>query len=234
MPRSPVNLGVITPDGCAVEVYALLEPHDEPALIESVLPAGTTVLELGAGAGRITRPLVAAGYKVTAVDESPEMLARFADVDARQVTARIQDLDLAETFDAVLLMSHLVNTADDALRHDMLATCARHLAADGVLIVQRHPPAWFARAGDLEAVDGKVDVKLRDVTRPTASTVQATVHYAHGGRLWTQRFVAKCLTDDDIANELAGVSLELSGWLDSERSWFLARRGSGRDHVANG
>jgi SAM-dependent methyltransferase len=218
-----VNLGVITPDGCAVEVYALLEPHDEPALIESVVPVGSTVLELGAGAGRITRPLVAAGYQVTAVDESPEMLARFADVDARRVTARIQDLELPQTFDAVLLMSHLLNTPDDHLRREILAVCQRHLAPGGVVVVQCHPPKWFAEARDLDAVDGRVSVKLRDVSRPTTSTVQATVHYEHEGRMWTHQFVAKCLADTDVANELAAVGLQLSGWLDPGHAWFVAR-----------
>jgi SAM-dependent methyltransferase len=219
------NPGVITPDGCAVEVYALLEAHDEPALVAGTVPPGSSVLELGAGAGRITRPLVTAGYRVTAVDESPEMLARFADVDARQVTARIQDLELAETFDAVLLMSHLLNTPDDALRRGMLATCKRHLAADGALVVQRHPPEWFVEARDLDAVDGRVIVKLRDVSRPSMSTLQATVHYEHDGRAWSHRFVAKCLTDTDIADELAAVGLQLGGWLDPDRSWFVARHG---------
>jgi hypothetical protein len=53
--------------------------------------------------------------------------------------------------------------------------------------------------------------------------VQATVHYRHGGRVWTHRFVAKCLTDSDVRNELAAVTLELAGWLTPDRSWFVAR-----------
>ena len=52
----------------------------------------------------MTHPLVALGHPVVAVDESPEMLARVR--GAETVRARIQDLDLGRTFDAVLA-SHL-------------------------------------------------------------------------------------------------------------------------------
>jgi hypothetical protein len=43
--------GTITPDGCAVEYYALLEPSGEPERIHAAIPAGATILELGAGTG---------------------------------------------------------------------------------------------------------------------------------------------------------------------------------------
>jgi hypothetical protein len=51
--------GVITPDGCAVDLYALLPPMGEPRIVHAAIPAGASVLELGAGAGQVTHPLVA-------------------------------------------------------------------------------------------------------------------------------------------------------------------------------
>jgi SAM-dependent methyltransferase len=68
--------GVIAPDGCAVELYALLPPMGEPEIVHDAIPVGASVLELGAGAGRMTHRLVELGHPVVAVDESPEMLAR--------------------------------------------------------------------------------------------------------------------------------------------------------------
>ena len=53
--------GAITPDGCAVELYRRLAVGDEPDVIEAAVPAGSTVLELGSGAGRVTVPLAARG-----------------------------------------------------------------------------------------------------------------------------------------------------------------------------
>src|SRR6185503_18583840 len=47
--------------GAPVELYRLLEAADEPELIDRELPEDAEILELGAGSGRITRPLIALG-----------------------------------------------------------------------------------------------------------------------------------------------------------------------------
>lgn len=132
--------GEITPDGCAVELYNLLPTGDTPALVHSVVPAGASVLDLGAGVGRIADPLVERGHPVVAVDESPEMLARVR--RAETVCGRIEELRLDRTFDVVLLASHLVNVPDDASRARLLTTCARHVRPDGVVLVERITRAW--------------------------------------------------------------------------------------------
>jgi hypothetical protein len=50
--------GEISPDGSAVELYARLpENHTAATVIHQAIPAGATVLELGAGTGRVTHPL---------------------------------------------------------------------------------------------------------------------------------------------------------------------------------
>ena len=125
--------GAITPDGCAVDLYALLPPMGEPGIVHAAVPAGASILELGAGAGRVTHPLVALGHPVVAVDESPEMLARVR--GAETVRARIQDLRLGRRFDAVVLGSFLVNVADHGLRRRFLAAALAEagLAVDAYL-----------------------------------------------------------------------------------------------------
>jgi SAM-dependent methyltransferase len=104
--------GAITPDGCAVEFYAALTPGQEPRIVHEAIPEGATILELGAGAGRVTHALLALGHPVVAVDESPEMLERIH--GAETVLFRIQDLDLGRRFDAVLFASYLLNVPDPA------------------------------------------------------------------------------------------------------------------------
>src|SRR5450755_413595 len=85
--------GVIMPDGCAVDFYALLRPGREPEIIHRAAGrAGASILELGSGTGRITDALVKLGHPLVAVDESPEMLAR--NHSAETVCARIEDLAL--------------------------------------------------------------------------------------------------------------------------------------------
>ncbi|GAB2955973.1 hypothetical protein GCM10027075_64660 [Streptomyces heilongjiangensis] len=100
--------GAITPDGCAVEVYARLPVGEKPEVIAAAVPAGATLLELGSGVGRMTHPLIERGSTVTAVDESAEMLERVR--GARTICSPIEEPDLGERFDAVLLASFLVHT----------------------------------------------------------------------------------------------------------------------------
>lgn len=79
-------------DGSPVELYARLSSFGEPELVHGAIPPGAEILELGAGAGRMTHRFVAFGHPVTAVDSSAEMLARIS--GATTVHADIVGLDL--------------------------------------------------------------------------------------------------------------------------------------------
>src|SRR5829696_6175624 len=166
--------GVITPDGCAVELYRVLPAMGEPEVVHAAIPAGAGILELGAGAGRMTHRLVALGHPVVAADESAEMLAWVREADAHRdgsgadsttsagvasvgaetVRARIQELDLGRRFEVLLLASFLVNTDDGDLRRRFLEACRRHVGEGGCVLIQRHPPAWFDEAAEGERTDG--------------------------------------------------------------------------------
>src|SRR6266542_1519539 len=63
--------GAITPDGCSVELYSALPPAQEPRIVHDAIPHGASILELGAGAGRVTHALLALGHPVVAVGASP-------------------------------------------------------------------------------------------------------------------------------------------------------------------
>src|SRR5262249_51990165 len=77
-----------------------------------------SVLDLGCGTGGHSGPLAERGYEVTGVDRSPHMLerARVRTAAARFELGEIGSLDLATTFDAVLMMfavlSYQVGNAD--------------------------------------------------------------------------------------------------------------------------
>jgi len=94
----------IAPDGSPVGLYARLPELGEGEVVATALPAAASVLELGCGTGRITRQLVRLGYRVTAVDESAEMLAHVR--DAETVRAEIEGLRLGRRFDAALETIH--------------------------------------------------------------------------------------------------------------------------------
>jgi SAM-dependent methyltransferase len=236
--------GVITPDGCAVELYRVLPAMGEPEVVHGAIPAGAGILELGAGAGRVTRRLVALGHPVVAVDESAEMLAWVRGADAHQdgsgpggtasispgkasvgaetVRARIQDLDLGWRFEVVLLASFLVNTDDGDLRRRFLQACRRHVGEGGCVLVQRHPPAWFDEAVEGERTDGGITFRLRDLSRPGPGLLAATAEYQVGERVWTQTFTAERLDDEALAAALAAAGLAVDAYLTGDGSWVRA------------
>jgi SAM-dependent methyltransferase len=212
--------GVITPDGCAVDFYARMAAMGEPEIVHDAVPAGASILELGCGAGRVTHPLVALGHPVTAVDESPEMLAHVRGADT--VCARIQGLALGRRFDVVLLASHLINADDAAARSALLAACLRHVDRSGSVIIQQQAPGWFASAAESENIKDGIVIRLRDVSRPGPDLVSATVEYVDGDRVWTHAFTARCLDDDALAATLAASGLRLDRYLTEDRSWVRA------------
>jgi SAM-dependent methyltransferase len=193
--------GPITRDGCAVELYALLPAGREPGIVHAAIPAGASILELGAGAGRLTHPLLALGHPVVAVDDSPEMLAHVR--GGETVLGRIETLRLGRRFDAVLLASHLVNTDDDRQRRQFLLACRRHVRGGGAVLLQRHDPAWFDTAAPSRRTEAGVTFELGDLRRPGPGLLSATVAYQVGERRWTQRFTARRLDDAELAAAMA-------------------------------
>jgi SAM-dependent methyltransferase len=212
--------GVITPDGCAVDFYRVLPAMGEPEIVHGAIPAGSGILELGAGAGRVTHRLVALGHPVVAVDESAEMLAWVR--GAETVPAESQNLRLHRRFDVVLLASFLVNVPDQALRRRFLTACRDHLREGGCVVVQRHPTGWFDELVEGERVTGGIVFRLRDLTRPGPGLVAATAEYQVGERVWAQTFTAERLDNQALEAALAEVGLAVDAYLTPDGAWVRA------------
>lgn len=104
-----------------------------------------SILELGAGSGRVTQALARAGFEVTAVDASPSMLARLnarlesmapkARAQVRAVRGDMRSLRLRQRFDLVLgtfnVVAHLKSFRDMAR---FLRTARAHLLPEGSLL----------------------------------------------------------------------------------------------------
>jgi SAM-dependent methyltransferase len=212
--------GAITPDGCAVELYSRLPVGPEPDIIASAVPAGVHILELGSGVGRMTHPLLERGYRVTAVDESPEMLERVQ--GARTVLSRIEDLDLGETFDAVLLASFLVHTGDPEVRRGLLRTCVRHVADGGCVLIQREGEDYHTNV-PRERVDPS-GFTLRIVSsEPVGEGLRSVrAEYEFPDATWTQTFRARPLTKDQFEDALAEAGLKVDSYLTEDRIWVRA------------
>ena len=205
----------MAPDGSPVDVYALLPELGEGDRVAQAVPAGGSILELGCGAGRITRQLVRLGYRVTAVDESEAMLAHVK--TAETICARIEDLDLGRHFDAVLLASNLI-TAPAGQRRDFLETCRRH--AD-LVVVEGLALGWQPQDGETQL--GDVTSRLI-VERFADGVVHGKVVYVVGDRRWEHSFTMRVFADqDELDAALAEAGLRFDRWLDEEGGrWFVA------------
>lgn len=206
---------MVTPDDCPVAAYAALPAEPELSIVRSFIRGRSRVLDLGAGTGRIADPLAIAGHTVVAVDESADMLAHVR--HATPVRARIEQFDADERFDAVLLLSHLINTPTFAERSALLATVARHLAPDGLAVIQRHDPSRRFRPS--HAVVGDVEISLRDIDDSGWPNVRATSHYQLGDQCWDQPWEAVVLDDDVTTRSLDTAGLRV---IHLEGSWVLA------------
>jgi SAM-dependent methyltransferase len=210
--------GEITPDGCAVEFYALLPAMGEAPIVHAAVPAGASILELGCGTGRILRALAELGHPVLGVDESAAMLDRAAGLPT--VCSPIETLRLDRAFGAVLLASTMINT-NPAQRRAFLAACGRHAGPGGVVVIQQTAPAWF---GDGEPSQAEVEGIRRVVrsVRRTERYADVVVEYRVGDRTWTHAFRPHQISEQELAADLAAAGLEFGRWLTGDRAWFTA------------
>ncbi|MBY8876859.1 class I SAM-dependent methyltransferase [Actinacidiphila acidipaludis] len=216
--------GAITPDGCAVDLYVRLPVRNEPDVVQQAVPAGATLLELGSGAGRVTGPLAARGFAVTAVDESRAMLDR---VEARvpgvrTVHSPIETLDLGEErFDAVLLASFLVHAPDPEKRQALLRACRRHVADGGCVLVQREGDGWHTGLPrEASLGDGVSRVLSSEPVAPGVRSVH--VEYVFPDARWTQTFLSRPLDAAEFTAALAGAGLALDTYLTEDGTWARA------------
>ncbi|MEU6086088.1 class I SAM-dependent methyltransferase [Streptomyces sp. NPDC047085] len=212
--------GAITPDGCAVELYARLPVGDEPDVIAAAVPAGAHILELGSGVGRVTHPLLERGFTVTAVDESAEMLGRVR--GARTICGPIEDLDLGERFDVVMLASFLVHAGDVEVRRGMLRTCARHVAEGGCVLIQREGADYHAKV-PRERVDPSGFTVRIVSSEPVGDGVNSVrAEYVFPDAVWTQTFRSRPLTKEQFEEALAEAGLEVDTYLTPDGIWVRA------------
>ena len=215
--------GQITPDGCAVEFYALLPQMGEPEVVHSAVPPGASILELGCGTGRILRPLAELGHPVLGVDESPEMLARVPDLPT--IRSSIEALALDRRFDAVLLASTMLN-AHTKQRRAFLATCARHLAPDGVVVIQQTAPDWFDAVTTAEHEHDGIRRVIRSVGRD-GPRVDVVIEYHVGDRTWTHAFGRYRIDDNELVADLTSAGLRFQRWLTDDHAWFTSGHNAG-------
>lgn len=126
--------------GAGTDFYERLVGSD-PAEIREVLALARSVdgpvLDIAAGSGRLTIPLVRSGRSVTAIDLSDDMLAHLRralpDHPRLQcIVADMRDFSLMPRFALVIVGATSITLLDRVGRTRLYANVRRHLAAGGV------------------------------------------------------------------------------------------------------
>jgi len=207
----------IAPDGSPILLYARLPALGEPELIHEAVPAGAEILELGAGAGRITHELVALGHRVVAVDNSSAMLALVR--GAETVMSDLETLDLGRRFPVVVLASNFINDPGSAQRRAYLASCARHVLPGGQVLLQGFPRDWAPSTDWAE--HGDVRVRLRRYEQD-GDLVSGEMEYMVDGTHLLHAFESKLLSEEELEGDLRSVGLRRRRTLDDRGAWIEA------------
>ena len=116
------------------------------------------ILELMCGTGRVTLPLVEAGHQVTAVDNSPELLAILKEKVAQKGLAAtiqqadVQHLNLGKRFNLILLpFNSFAEIQGREAQLEALQAIRQHLTPEGQFICTLHNPPVR-----LKSVDGQL------------------------------------------------------------------------------
>ncbi|WP_208300528.1 bifunctional 2-polyprenyl-6-hydroxyphenol methylase/3-demethylubiquinol 3-O-methyltransferase UbiG [Mycobacterium sp. DL592] len=214
-----------TADGSLIELYRRMPKALEANDIHALLAPYSSVLELGSGTGRIADPLAALGHRVTAVDDSDEMLAEIR--LAHPVCGRIENLHLAERFDAVVLATNLIHYRGEDLRREVLAAMTRHLKPTGKAIIQWKPPSfWAARpsgwVGTTALDEVTVRVAIHNGAREPGGLVDGEYTLIADGMELSQCFHLEVLAVEDVRDALRGAGLRLTSAEPETMEWLEA------------
>ena len=110
------------------------DPHGEVAFVQRYAPR--TVLDAGCGTGRVAIELSARGVDAVGADVNASMLtvARERAPDLDWIESDLADLDLGRRFDVVVMAGNVPLFTAPGTTAAVVAGCARHVAADGVLV----------------------------------------------------------------------------------------------------
>ncbi|ORI17111.1 SAM-dependent methyltransferase [Rhodococcus sp. 1163] len=128
--------------------------HGEARMIDALLAPGSSVLDAGCGTARLGAELARRGHRVTAVDLDPvfvEAAREHTDLTVHQ--ADLTELDLGETFDAVVVAGNVMVFMTPGTERSALERMAAHLKPGGVFV------AGFAT--DREYTVEKFDADLK-------------------------------------------------------------------------
>jgi SAM-dependent methyltransferase len=138
--------------------------EEETVAFLAALAGEHAALEFAVGTGRIALPLVRAGVPVDGIELSQDMVDRMREKpDADRVEVTIGDMSMVTTGRTYGLVYLVYNTIGNLLTQDDQVCCfenaARHLADDGVFVLECRVPAAPAWPGHQRVAAEQIEVE---------------------------------------------------------------------------
>jgi len=109
--------------------------HEAADRFLAEVPSGGYILDLGCGSGRDSRYFLEKGYRVTAVDGSPELCRIASEYIGQEAVCRdFFDIKEADAYDGIWACASLLHAEKERLP-ELLANLHRALKAQGILYV---------------------------------------------------------------------------------------------------
>jgi len=215
--------GQQTKDGCSVELYAKTPYSGELDQFKDLFQSGTSVLELGSGAGRLSMQLLQSGCVVTAVDNSGEMLAKLP-TSVETVQIDIEELKLNSTFDVVLIASYLINSTDESFRNSLLRVAKKHMSPCTILLIQYHDPLLYINLSKhQDAKNGNIVTKVESLEL-LGNIVRATISYKIDQSTWSHTFNTQPMSNFELERLFRNHGLRVSSWYEEKFHWTRLER----------
>lgn len=189
------------------------------------LAVGGDALEFAVGTGRIALPLMRAGVRVDGIELSPDMLARLREKPGGDRVAVVEgDMARVSTGRTYRLAYLVYNAIGNVITQDDQVRCfqnaARHLAEDGVFVLEVRVPVAHSWPGHQNVQAEKVEVGhvVLDVCRydPVTQILDEThVRLGKDGPLFSPvRLRLASHAEFDLMARIAGLRLRerWGGW----------------------
>jgi SAM-dependent methyltransferase len=150
-------------------IEAGADVEGEARLSDALLPRGATVLDAGAGFGRIGAALQGRGHHVVAAEKDPDLIAMAADLNPALPMVRTDLLALTPelladaghptAYDLIVLVGNVIVLLAPDTERRALSTLAALLAEGGRILVGFHPVRTHANARDYPIDEFVADVE---------------------------------------------------------------------------
>lgn len=206
----------VIPESATAEDAAFLWKH-------LGLRAGSRVLDVPCGSGRLTRPLAAAGCRMTGVDISSEALANartLGEGAIRYIDGEMRELPWCEEFDAAFCFGNSFGFLDDRGNEEFLSAVAGTLAPEGRFALDYGQTAECVLPRLEPRQEGEIGgFHIVEETRydPATARIENRFTFARDGRSETKLASQRVYTLSELTGLCDGAGLEVRRYYGSPR-----------------